>query len=194
MAETKAKRFLSLFLLLSTAAATSKNTTIDFIRQSCGKTLYPSLCYASLTPYATSVQQDPVKLAAAAANVSLSKIHDASYLAAAFRRSSAGRVSAALRDCVETLGAAADLTNRSAGEITKLGDASKTGGSGGIAWEVSNAQTWMSAAMTNEETCIDGFDGVRAGTGVRAMCDRIGGVKKYTSNALALINTLVHGT
>lgn len=193
MAETKAKTFLSLFLL-STAAATSKNTSIDFIRQSCGKTLYPSLCYSSLAEYASAVGQDGVKIAVAAANVSLLKIHDATSLASAFQPSSAGRLRGALRDCVDTLRAAADLTKQSVAEMVKLGYASKTGGSGGIAWEVSNAQTWMSAAMTNEDTCMDGFDGVTTGRGAKAMCDHVGGVKKYTSNALALLNVLAHGS
>ncbi|XP_020597346.1 pectinesterase inhibitor 9-like [Phalaenopsis equestris] len=196
MAETIANRFFffPLFLLLSTAAATSNNNSSDFIRRSCSITLYPRLCYASLAPYATAVQQNPAKLATAAATVSLAKIHDASLLAATLQPSCAGRLGAAMRDCVKVLGTAADLTKQSAAEMGKVGEATRTGGSGGMAWEVSNAQTWMSAAMTNEETCIDGFDGVSAVRGAKVMADRVGGVKKYTSNALALLNVLAHGS
>lgn len=194
MAETKANRFFPLFLLLSTAAATSKNNSADFIRRSCGITLYPSLCYASLAPYATTVKQNPVKLAVVATNLSLAKLHDASSLAATLQPSCAGRLRSAMRDCVEVLRTAADLTKQSAAEMGKLGEATKTGGSGGMVWEVSNAQTWMSAAMTNEETCIDGFHGASTGRGAKVMSDRVGGVQKYTSNALALLNVLAHGT
>ncbi|KAJ6835283.1 putative 21 kDa protein-like [Iris pallida] len=42
---------------------------LDFIRTSCNSTLYPSLCFASLSPYANAVGGSPVRLAHLAVNV-----------------------------------------------------------------------------------------------------------------------------
>ncbi|XP_020257166.1 uncharacterized protein LOC109833772 [Asparagus officinalis] len=58
------------------------------------------------------------------------------------------------------------------------------------AWRVSNARTWMSAALTNEETCTDGFDGEERGTVEEDVCGRVGTVKELSSIALALVNCL----
>lgn len=197
MGESETKRSLSLFhlplllLLLSTTAVVAINPSTDFIKQSCAGTLYPNLCYSSLAPYANAVKHSPSTLSVAAANVSLAKIKDASSLAVAFKRGTAGRIGAALRDCVQSLRTAADLTRQAAEEMVKLAGERKDGG---ISWDASNAQTWMSAAMTNEETCLNGFEDAKtASSGAKAMCDRIGEVKKYTSNALSLLNALVNG-
>ncbi|KAI0495563.1 hypothetical protein KFK09_021864 [Dendrobium nobile] len=175
----------------STASATENSS--DFIRRSCAVTLYSQLCYNSLKPYESTVRHNPLTLAIAAANVSLAKIKNSSLQAAELRRSSAGRVSAALRDCVELLGTAAELTKQSAAEIQKLGPAAQSGGPS-FAWEVSNAQTWMSAALTNEDTCIDGFSDAGGSAAVlTAFLTKVGRVEQYTSNALALLNALVDG-
>lgn len=63
-------------------------------------------------------------------------------------------------------------------------------------WSVSNVQTWMSAALTDEETCTDGLKeadgGVRRRRGVVVKVgSRVGVAKEFTSNALALVNKLV---
>lgn len=56
-------------------------------------------------------------------------------------------------------------------------------------FQMSNVQTWMSAALTEEETCTDGFEDVPEGTVKTDVCDRVSYVKKFTSNALALVNS-----
>ncbi|KAK8921473.1 hypothetical protein KSP39_PZI020412 [Platanthera zijinensis] len=180
---------------ISAAPLSSDPNPADFIRSSCSTTLYPKLCYTSLIPYAGAIRHSPLILAVTAANVSLSKIKDASTTARAIQRGSTGRVGAALRDCVESLRTAASLTKDSVAEIKKLDPAAAAGGGPGIAWSASNAQTWMSAALTNEDTCVDGFDdiGGAAGTAAQAVCGKVGRVKKYSSNALALLNALVNG-
>ncbi|TJW23188.1 pectinesterase inhibitor domain-containing protein [Bacillus paralicheniformis] len=56
-------------------------------------------------------------------------------------------------------------------------------------WHMSNVQTWVSSALTDENTCMDGFAGRamegRIKTSVRA---QITNVAHVTSNALALVN------
>lgn len=54
---------------------------------------------------------------------------------------------------------------------------------------MSDLQTWVSAALTDEDTCMDGFSG-RAMNGYAKMMvrKRIVKIAHLTSNALALIN------
>jgi len=64
-------------------------------------------------------------------------------------------------------------------------------GSGGesLLFQMSNVQTWMSAALTNEETCTDGFEDVADGDVKTDVSARVVKVKEVTSNALALVNS-----
>lgn len=64
-------------------------------------------------------------------------------------------------------------------------------GSGGesLQFQMSNVQTWMSAALTNEETCTDGFEDVGDGDVKTDVRERVVKVKQVTSNALALVNS-----
>ncbi|KAJ6818208.1 putative 21 kDa protein-like [Iris pallida] len=169
---------------------------LDFIRTSCNSTLYPSLCFASLSPYANAVGGSPVRLAHLAVNVTRGHARALSAHVSALRRAPPwGRMStrewAALQDCAETLGDAVDLAWRSALELGQV-DRSPSGPETG--WHVFNVQTWMSGAMTNEQTCTDGFDAVVAGSAMKTdVCGRVSRLKQYTSNALALVNCLVAG-
>ena len=56
-------------------------------------------------------------------------------------------------------------------------------------FQMSNAQTWMSAALTNEDTCVDGFEGVD-GKVKSDVKRKITNVAEVTSNALYMINRL----
>ncbi|URE12563.1 PMEI [Musa troglodytarum] len=167
----------------------------EFIRARCGLTRYPDLCFTSLSSYASAVQRSPVQLARLATNVTLARLCALRAHVSALRRAGAGaprREAAALRDCAEQLGDAADQVRRTAAELRGL--EALVGME--VAWRVSNAQTWMSAALTNEDTCSDGFREVGGGgtSSIRTdVCRRVGRVKQYTSNDLALVNSLVNG-
>ncbi|XP_020575661.1 pectinesterase inhibitor 9-like [Phalaenopsis equestris] len=185
-----------LLTALSPANSAASPDSTNFIRRSCSVTLYPQRCYSSLKLYAATVRQNPLTLAVIAANISLANIKEASFQGVALQRRNTKRIASALHDCVDLLLTAADLTEQSAAEIQKLGPAAQAGGPS-FAWEVSNAQTWMSAALTNEDTCIDGIDEVVGGGGataeVAAFRAKVARVEQYTSNALALLNALVGG-
>lgn len=55
--------------------------------------------------------------------------------------------------------------------------------------QMSNVKTWLSAALTYEYTCTDGFEDFHEDDSIKYdVCSRVDGVKKLTSNALALVN------
>ncbi|WOL14198.1 hypothetical protein Cni_G22978 [Canna indica] len=167
----------------------------EFVRAHCGCTRYPDLCFASLSAYADAVRRNPVLLARVASNVTLARLRALRAHVSALRRAGAaatGREAAALRDCADALGDAADQVGRTTAELRGLEALAGME----VAWRVSNALTWMSAALTNEDTCSDGFGEVPSAGAADAdlksdMCRRVRRVKQYTSNALALVSGLV---
>ncbi|BAT72757.1 hypothetical protein LR48_Vigan847s000200 [Vigna angularis] len=164
----------------------------EFIRSSCNSTLYPDVCFTSLSRYANAVQQNPGQLARVAIGVSLSKAHRvASYISNITREADYGtsgtRAAMALHDCFSNLGDAVDEIRGSLKQMRQIGAAGE--GSGSFLFEMSNVQTWMSAALTDEETCTDGFQDVPECPVKADVCNRVTNVKKFTSNALALVNS-----
>ncbi|WOL03933.1 21 kDa protein-like [Canna indica] len=179
------------------------NSTDQFIRARCGATRFPGLCYSSLAAYSGAVQQNPVQLARVSANLTVARLAKLSARVSSLRRHcsttttnapvAACPEAGALRDCSDALGDASDLARRTSAELRGLVEEA-AGSSSAAAWRVSNAQTWMSAALTNEETCSDGFEEVAPGSRAKAdMTWRLLRVKQYTSNALALVNGLAGG-
>ncbi|KAL8142071.1 hypothetical protein V2J09_015103 [Rumex salicifolius] len=173
-----------------TAPAPAPSTTdFDFIRESCNLTLYPDVCYTSLSRYATSVSRSTAEIARAAVSVSLCETRLASAYFSNLTRGSdpaASDCRAALRDCSSTLSSAASEIRGSFKQMSQL--RANDAGARQIRFQISNVQTWMSAALTNEDTCTDGFESVSDGPLKSEVCDRVAIVRKLTSNALALVN------
>lgn len=164
----------------------------DYIRSSCKTTLYPDTCYHSLNHYATAVQQDPGRLARVAIGVSLAKAKRMSaFVSNLSREADYGaqpRAVAALHDCFSVFGDAVDQIRDSLSQMRTLGGSIES-----LRFQMSNVQTWMSAALSNEETCTDGFEDVSDDEPLKSeVCDRAGKVKEVTSNALAFINSFAN--
>lgn len=202
--ETKlVMKILSLFFLISLHPAlsaafssaapspsTSPNTT-DFVRTSCDTTRYPGRCYNNLVGYSDTVHQDPSLLARAAIFVSFFKTRSiALYVGNLSHESGVGddpRASGAVHDCFTLLSDAVDHLRGSLRQIVVLNGSNEE-----MKYGMSNVQTKMSAALTNEDTCTDGFEEMGDDPPVKAdVCSRMVEVKEVTSNALALVNNFV---
>ncbi|WCJ33584.1 Plant invertase/pectin methylesterase inhibitor superfamily protein [Euphorbia peplus] len=166
-------------------------TTSDYIRSSCGATLYPEICYTSLSTYATAIQQNPAKLARVAIGLSLSRARKtASYVSNLSRDAEYGsdpRATAALHDCFSNFGDAVDEIHGSLKQMRQIGAAGAS--TEAFRFQMSNVETWMSAALTDEDTCTDGFEDVADSAVKTEVCDRATEAKKFVSNALALVNS-----
>ncbi|KAF4372124.1 hypothetical protein F8388_000340 [Cannabis sativa] len=98
---------------------------------------------------------------------------------------------AAMKDCVEELSDSVDELKRSMGEMSKVGKESRD-----FKIMINDIQTWVSAALTDESTCSDGFGGNDMNGNLKTVVrGKIVNVAQLTSNALALINkyALIHG-
>jgi pectinesterase inhibitor-like protein len=195
--------FLAAAAALLRAAAAASPTPSDFIRKSCSATQYPSVCEQSLASYGGSPPpQSPRELARAALSVSADRARAASayvgrlcgssgsgHKKGAARKGGAPSSSAAgpVRDCLENL---ADSVGHLRDAAQEMGGAGMSrAGTPAFKWHLSNVQTWCSAALTDENTCLDGLSsrGVDAATRA-AIRGKVVEVAQVTSNALALVN------
>lgn len=181
---------LLLTLQLNNNNAAAESST-SFIESSCRATRYPELCVKSLSGYATTIRHSKRQLVQTALSISLTNAR----LAAAFvsNLSKNGGISKgleyqAVKDCIENMGDTVDRLNQS---VKELRDLRGTAGGGDFLWHLSNVQTWVSAALTDETTCLDGFAGRRRRFDAEIKANirrRITFVAHLTTNALALLN------
>ncbi|GMI76361.1 hypothetical protein HRI_001305400 [Hibiscus trionum] len=177
-------QFITYIALSSTDAPFHSQRNIEYIKSSCSSTTYPRLCYRSLSVYASKINTSPRLLAHTALNVTLKASKSTSRLMAKISRIHGlrPRVAAAMADCVEVIGDSVDELQQSIGELGHIR-------SSNFALTISDIQTWVSAALTDEDTCMDGFSGKSMnGYAKRMVRKRIIKIAHLTSNALALIN------
>ncbi|KAM1054401.1 hypothetical protein ACFX13_001823 [Malus domestica] len=178
---------LPIFYLVGTAKSASTTTTTNFIETSCRATTYPQVCIQSLSSYANSIQQSPRQLAQAALSVSLTKAKSAKTFVTKLAKFKGlkSREYGAIKDCLEEMGDSVDRMSKSVTELKNMG---KSKGQDFL-WHMSNVETWVSAALTDDNTCLDGFSGKalngKIKSSVRA---QVLNVAQCTSNALALCN------
>lgn len=95
-----------------------------------------------------------------------------------------------MRDCLEVLGNTVEQLQQSITEMVDLKNSKNFG------LQMNDIQTWVSAALTNEDTCTEGFGGkIMDGKLKTIMRGKIVNICHLTSNALALINSFasLHG-
>uniref|UniRef100_A0A5B7AIK4 Pectinesterase inhibitor domain-containing protein n=1 Tax=Davidia involucrata TaxID=16924 RepID=A0A5B7AIK4_DAVIN len=159
-------------------------TNTEYIKKSCGITMYPQLCYKSLSTYANKIQTSPKLLASTALSVTLSATRSSSAMMKKLSKSQGlkPREASAMLDCVEELSDSVDELQRS---IVEMG--SIIGGSN-FEVQMNDILTWVSAALTDDDTCMDGFAGNAMNGNVKTIVrTHILKVAHLTSNALALI-------
>ena len=185
MATAKAIIALVVLLFFTGAAA---DDDVQFIRSSCSSTAYPDLCFDTLSAHASVIKRSPMMLATTALSVSLDAVRGASAAMSTMltREKLKPREAAAVKDCVDTLTDSGEQIRKAIGEMGYLRKRD-----GNLNFHISNIQTWVSAALTDETTCTDGFS--EAAMNSRAMVvmrNRVVSVAHHSSNALALINAL----
>ncbi|VFQ80556.1 unnamed protein product [Cuscuta campestris] len=168
-----------------TAAATA------FIRSSCRATTYPDVCVTSLAEYGPAIKESPQNLVQTALSVSLKRANSTKAFVNRLCKTTDRSKSleyGPLKDCLDQISDSMDRITKSVGELKKMGRAQ----SPEFLLHVSNAQTWVSAALTDQTTCMDGFEGRAFDRSVKApIRAQVNDLARVTSNALALINKFV---
>ncbi|KAM7258283.1 hypothetical protein ACFE04_014024 [Oxalis oulophora] len=154
----------------------------EFIKTSCSLTIYPDLCFATLSTYAFKIQSNPKLLALTSLNLTLDATSTMfKNLSKTHYNFMSPREAAAMKDCVEETKDSVDELRNSISEMSRSNNKGKS-----EELLISDVQTWVSAALTDEDTCMDGFYGKIMMNG--NLKNQIVNVAHMTSNSLALVN------
>ncbi|XP_041011457.1 pectinesterase inhibitor 4-like [Juglans microcarpa x Juglans regia] len=191
---------LSLLFMISTlhtalaASSTSPSNNIhtyeNYIKTACNSTTYPALCYKSLSPYAFKIKENPHHLCKTALSTTLKAARNASSTVKMLSRKIAGlaRLEAAvIKDCIVNMENSLDELKQSLNAMKHLNDSNKE-------VQLENIKTWVSAALIDEHTCMDGFEegGWVSAPVKNKIRNSLVKIAWLTSNALCLINNLKH--
>ncbi|XWS61927.1 hypothetical protein CRYUN_Cryun07bG0166700 [Craigia yunnanensis] len=172
---------------IAASTSTRNSSPTDYIVASCKATRYPALCIECLSGYASAIRQNEQHLVQTALSVSQSRAQSAAAFVVKMIqvRGIKPRERQAVKDCIENMGDSVDRLSQSVKELGHMGRAVGQD----FIWHMSNVQTWVSAALTDQNTCLDGFAGsIMDGNIKVAIRRRVVNVAQVTSNALALVN------
>ncbi|GFQ03144.1 21 kDa protein [Phtheirospermum japonicum] len=188
-----------ILVVTSSSAAVGNNNkklnfASEFINSTCNCTEHQVLCRWSLAPYALLLLEKPCHLAYVAVNVTLADAKNVSQYVRELKRQSGNNatVAAALDDCADNMDGVVDEIQESLNQTRWLSANNKSQGREDFEFHVGNLETWMSAALTDEDTCADEMEDLdeplrsHVGYGTSR-------VQRLVSNALALINTTYFG-
>ncbi|CAK7337067.1 unnamed protein product [Dovyalis caffra] len=156
----------------TTTTKNSSETYTNYLKTACNSTLYPQLCFESLSPYTSTIKTNDLKLCTKALTVTLKAASNTSKLVESLsKESNLSKTKAGIiKDCIEETGDSIDKLKQSLKALGSLN------GSADIHFQISNIQTWMSAAITEENTCTDGFDERKISDEVMRTIRKTGGI------------------
>ncbi|XP_022715373.1 pectinesterase-like [Durio zibethinus] len=160
------------------------------VKSACSSTLYPDLCFsevasasAAATKKVTS-QKDVIELSL---NITTTAVEHNYFKIKKLlaKKGLTEREKTALHDCLETIDETLDELHQAVEDLHEYPNKKS------LTQHADDLKTLMSAAMTNQETCLDGFSHDEADKKVRKVL--IAGekyVEKMCSNALAMIKNM----
>ncbi|KAE8727364.1 putative pectinesterase/pectinesterase inhibitor 34 [Hibiscus syriacus] len=150
------------------------------ISNTCSKTRFPSLCVNSLVEFPGSLTANEQDLVHISFNMTLLHFNKALYTTTSISYvQMEPRVRSAYDDCLELLDDSVDALSRSLSSVIPSQDGNSQGGS------TQDVMTWLSAALTNHDTCTEGFEGV-SGTVKDQVTDELKDLSELVSNCLSI--------
>ncbi|KAI3505195.1 hypothetical protein L1887_27159 [Cichorium endivia] len=176
-------------LILSLAITPTKSNTI-FIRKSCNTTLYPQLCYLYLSRFSSRIGTSPRLLAQTALAATLSTTRSTSRKLTTYSRTHklTMRELGAIKDCLEEVSDSAYELHLSMVEMGKVRSGSE------FFYDMNSIETWVSAALTDDDTCTDGFSGKNMnGEAKTVVRKEVLNIAHLASIALSFVNNYAKG-
>ncbi|CAM8974146.1 unnamed protein product [Rhodiola kirilowii] len=148
----------------------------ESIRLVCNVTRYPDSCFASISAIDASPNPDPELILKLSVQVCLKQV-----VASLNISSSDSDRSEAMKECGE-------LYEEARSQISDALEA--IGGDGNVRLTedvVNDVQTWLSAALTDQETCLDGLEEMKESVKLEELKVNGQKLKEYLSNSLAIV-------
>ncbi|KAL6500949.1 putative pectinesterase/pectinesterase inhibitor 34 [Orobanche hederae] len=153
--------------------------------RTCSRTRYPTLCVNSLLDFPGAIAASDEDLVHISVNLTLRKVGRALYSASDITNLDMNpHVRSAQADCLELLDDSVDLLSRS---LTSIAPGGEPTGS------TQDVLTWLSAALTNQDTCAEGLDELESGDVKSQMSDRLKDLFELVSNSLAIYSAAADG-
>ncbi|XP_071718055.1 pectinesterase inhibitor 9-like [Rutidosis leptorrhynchoides] len=185
--------FLS-FLILSftifgfSAVVESRSRARMYLDSQCKSTRYPNVCVQTLLPYVnkrgqpSSQLQAQISLASCLSKARFVKTYMNIVANKLNKRSSFGSYKE-IKECLHQINDGVKQISQSFKELQQMGK----DGYENFVWHESNVQTWISTALTDATSCVDGIrgDGI-SDTDKAVIQAKILNVKQLASNSLAL--------
>ncbi|KAL6217224.1 hypothetical protein ACLB2K_010441 [Fragaria x ananassa] len=164
---------------------TAGNGDHSYVEHACSVTRYRDLCIRSLASFSSTAKNSPSRWARAGVSVALGETKNVTRYLITLKKHNGmkGKFGVALSDCMECFDNAIDELHKSLGVLRKL---SRTT----FVTQMGDLNTWLSAALTDGNTCLDGFEEDRKGNQLKSLKNRVLRATHFTSNALALANKL----
>ncbi|KAM0069337.1 putative pectinesterase [Helianthus debilis subsp. tardiflorus] len=181
---------LSLTILCFLGTVESRSRARTYIEAQCRTTLYFDLCVKTLLPYANKNDlPSPQKLAQISLTTCLAKTRFTKayvdMVAKQLNKTKNPREYQALEDCLRQINNGVNQITLSVKELQEMGK----DGEEKFSWHESNVQSWVSAALTDATTCMDGILGDEIGSKTKSMIKaRFLNVKQLASNSIALFS------
>ncbi|KAK1409091.1 hypothetical protein QVD17_35616 [Tagetes erecta] len=145
----------------------------EAISRVCARTRYQNLCLKTLLDFPGSSDKDLIHISV---NMTLNRVGRALYSSAEISNLQMGtRLRSAYQDCLELLEDSVDQLQRS---LLSVGGKQQQ--------QQDNVITWLSAALTNQDTCTDGLSEVENGYVKQQMEVKLKDLSKLVSNCLAI--------
>lgn len=165
---------------------------VESLKIVCSVTQHPDSCISSISSLNNNNNNDPKADPVHFFNLSLAfSFNEVKNLSSLPKelipKANDKRIESALQDCSSLFENSVSQLNDSAA-LMKVSPGEKVF----TDLKISNLQTWISAAMTDEETCFDGLDEI--GGGVSTVGDevkmKVHKSQEYMSNSLAILNNI----
>ncbi|XP_039062486.1 probable pectinesterase/pectinesterase inhibitor 34 isoform X2 [Hibiscus syriacus] len=151
------------------------------ISRTCGKTRFPNLCVNSLLQFPGSLTASEQDLVHISFNMTLRQFSQALYRTSFISYVKMDPlVRSAFDDCLELLEDSVDALSRSLSSVVPSQDGGDNRGG-----SPQDVMTWLSSALTNHDTCTEGFEGVR-GEVKYQVAAKLKDLSELVSNCLSL--------
>uniref|UniRef100_A0A0D6QUC5 Pectinesterase n=1 Tax=Araucaria cunninghamii TaxID=56994 RepID=A0A0D6QUC5_ARACU len=178
-----ASMLLLVSLLIFASFSQIEGSTIqNGIQSACGLAQDPKFCYSSLIQVAESSNAAPKDLCKIALEMSIAEANVVDGFIPRSRRSSRdSKQNQAIEDCKQLYDLTLDYLTESLSKLTNSGVNS-------VKWsEAVDIQSFLSAALTNQATCLDGLKEANANLRSFSFTNHIINASRSVSNSLALI-------
>lgn len=157
---------------------TESEESAESIRTVCNVTQYPTSCFTSISSVNVSIKPDPEAIFKLSLQISIKELKN---ISSQFRTLNDVNSQAAIDDCLSQFEDALSRLNDSVSAMEA--------GSGEKALtleKINDIQTWISAAMTDQETCLDGLEEMGS-TVLDEVKAKMKNSKEFLSNSLAIV-------